>query len=108
MRCGSLVSPLSFRRRYDSPLNIALVGFTHSYNDQQWLAMAGAWVAEWDPAQWSAAAWGGGRRVVFDLRGPEGVNFLDDLGEYDVVVLFAIFNPPAGSVEFQRNLGRRR
>ena len=85
-------------------MNIALVGFTNSYNDQRWLEMAGAWVAEHDPAM----AWASARRTVFDLRGEKGLNFLDDRGEYDVVVLFAIYNPPMDSVEFQRALGRRR
>ncbi len=85
-------------------MKIALVGFTNSYNDQQWLAMAGAWVAEHDPA----LGWAVAGHVVFDLRGENGLNFLDDSGEYDAVVLFAIFNPPIDSLEFQRALGRRR
>ena len=87
-------------------MKIALVGFTDSYNDRQWLEMAGAWVARHDPAlgrEWSSAA-----RQVFDLRGEHGVNFLDDPGEYDVVILFAIYNPPAQSASFHRALGRRR
>jgi hypothetical protein len=85
-------------------VKIALVGFTDSYNDRQWLEMAGAWVARHDPAlPWASAA-----RQVFDLRGERGVNFLDDRGQYDVVVLFAIYNPPAQSAEFRRALGRRR
>ncbi len=83
---------------------IALVGFTRSYNDFQWLDMAGAWVAAHDPAMpWAAAA-----RVVFDLQGAAGRDFLVDDGEYDAVVLFAIYNPPSGSREFQQSLGRRR
>lgn len=85
-------------------MNIALVGFTNSYNDQRWLEMARAWVAEHDPA----LAWASARRTVFDLRGGNGLNFLDDRGEYRVVVLFAIYNPPMQSVEFQQALGRRR
>ncbi len=89
-------------------MNIALVGFTNSYNDQQWLAMAGAWVAEQEPAAGWSSAWAAADRTVFDLRGEKGLNFLDDCGEYDVVVLFAIYNPPAGSGELQRALGRRR
>ena len=83
-----------------------MVGFTNSYNDNQWLEMAKAWVAEQDAAM--AKAWASARRIVFDLRGEHGLNFLDDQGEYDVVVLFAIYNPPVQSVEFQRALGRRR
>jgi hypothetical protein len=85
-------------------VNIALVGFTNSYNDQRWLEMAGAWVAEHEPAM----AWASATRTVFDLRGESGSNFLDDRGEYGVVVLFAIYNPPMQSVEFQRALGRRQ
>ncbi len=85
-------------------MNIALVGYTDSYNDQQWMKMAGAWVAEHD----SALPWVSATRLVFDLRGEKGVNFLDDRGEYDVVVLFAIYNPPADSLELQQSLGRRR
>jgi hypothetical protein len=85
-------------------VKIALVGFTDSYNDRQWLEMAGAWVTRHDPA----AAWTSAERAVFDLRGAHGVNFLDDRGEYDVVVLFAIYNPPARSAAFHRALGRRR
>jgi hypothetical protein len=85
-------------------VKIALVGYTDSYNDQQWLKMAAAWVARHDPAlPWPSAA-----RHVFDLRGEHGVNFLDDRGEYDVVVLFAIYNPPPQSDELRRALGRRR
>src|SRR6476646_6881081 len=68
--------------------------------------MAGAWVARHDPAL--APAWTSATREVFDLRGEHGVNFLDDRGEYDVVVLFAIYNPPPQSAEFRRALGRRR
>jgi len=103
---GPYILPCSIllRRRYDSPVNIALVGFTNSYNDQRWLEMAETWLAEHDPALARASA----RRTVFDLRGAHGLNFLDDRGEYDVVVLFAIYNPPAQSVEFQRALGRQR
>lgn len=85
-------------------MNIALVGFTRSYNDQQWLQMAAAWIATNDPAvPWSAA-----NQSVFDLRGETGRNFLDDPGEYDIVILFAIYNPPMQSPEFQKALGRRR
>jgi len=85
-------------------VTIALVGFTDSYNDRRWLEMAGAWVARHDPAlPWASAA-----RRVFDLRGKDGANFLDDRGEYDVVVLFAIYNPPSPSAAFRRALGRRR
>ncbi len=85
-------------------MNIALVGFTNSYNDQRWLEMAGAWVAEHDPAM----PWRPATRTVFDLRGANGLNFLDDRGEYGVVVLFAIYNPTMQSAQFQRALGRRR
>ena len=85
-------------------MKIALVGFTDSYNDQRWLEMAGAWVARHDPA----LTWTSATREVFDLRGEHGRNFLDDRGEYDVVVLFAVYNPPAQSAEFHRALGRRR
>ena len=85
-------------------MNIALVGFTNSYNDQRWLEMAEAWAAEHDPERpWTRAS-----RTIFDLRGEQGLNFLDDTGQYDVVVLFAIYNPPARSIELQRALGRRR
>ena len=85
-------------------MTIALVGFTDSYNDRQWLEMAAAWVARCDPAlPWASAA-----RRVFDLRGAGGANFLDDRGEYDVVVLFAIYNPPAESAALHRALGQRR
>ncbi len=87
-------------------MNIALVGFTNSYNDQQWLKMAAAWVAEHDPAQ--VPAWESAKPRRFDLRGESGLNFLDDQGEYDFVVLFAIFNPPIQSPEFQEALGRQR
>jgi hypothetical protein len=87
-------------------VDLALVGYTHSYNDQRWLEMAGAWVAEHDPNR--VLAWESARRAVFDLRGTTGLNFLDDLGEYDVVVLFAIFNPPMQSEKFTRSLGRQR
>jgi hypothetical protein len=85
-------------------VNIALVGFTNSYNDQRWLEMAGAWVA----GREASMPWASARRSVFDLRGNNSLNFLDDEGEYDVVVLFAIYNPPLDSVELQRALGRRR
>ncbi len=81
-----------------------MVGFTNSYNDKRWLEMAAAWVAEHDPA----LPWASATRKVFDLRGANGVNFLDDAGEYGVVVLFAIYNPPKHNAEFQRGLGRRR
>ena len=36
------------------------------------------------------------------------MNFLDDRGEYDAVVLFAIYNPPSPSPAFRRAVGRRR
>jgi hypothetical protein len=85
-------------------MNIALVGFTRSYNDLRWLEMADAWLAEHDPA----VPWASAKNAIFDLRGQNGQNFLDDVGEYDAVVLFAIFNPPNESREFQRALGRRR
>jgi hypothetical protein len=92
------------RQRYDSPVNIALVGFTRSYNDLRWLEMAGGWMAAHEPAMpWTSAT-----RTVFDLRGQNGRNFLDDDGEYDAVVLFAIFNPPMESSEFRKSVGRRR
>jgi hypothetical protein len=85
-------------------VNIALVGFTNSYNDQRWLEMAGVWLAAHEPAlEWAAA-----QRTVFDLRGASGANFLDDEGEYDIVILFAIYNPPMPSGEFHRAQGRRR
>jgi len=85
-------------------VTIALVGFTNSYNDQQWLKMALAWGERHDPA----LPWASGERRVFDLRGEFGVNFLDDAGEYDVVILFAIFNPPADSPALRKALGRSR
>jgi hypothetical protein len=85
-------------------VDIALVGFTGSYNDLQWLEMAGAWVGAHEPGM----GWESARRWVFDLRGEGGRNFLDDGGEYDVVVLFAIYNPPMESREFRQALGRRR
>lgn len=85
-------------------MNIALVGFTNSYNDQRWLEMAGAWMAEHDPA----LPWAPAERTVFDLRGKHSANFLDDRNTYDVVVLFAIYNPPTPSAEFQQALGRQR
>ena len=84
-------------------MNTALVGFTNSYNDQRWLEMAGVWLAEHDASMACASE----SRTVFDLRGENSSNFLDDRGEYDAVVLFAIFNPPMESLEFQRTLGRR-
>jgi hypothetical protein len=87
-------------------VNIALVGFTNSYNDQQWLKMAKAWVAQHDPAL--AVAWDTAKQSVHDLRGDHGSNFLDDRGEYDVVVLFAIFHPSGDSSELRRALGRNR
>ena len=85
-------------------MDIALVGFTRSYNDFRWLEMAGAWVAAHNPAMpWATAA-----RAVFDLRGETGRDFLADDGEYDAVVLFAIYNPPTESGELRRAMGRRR
>jgi hypothetical protein len=86
-------------------VKIALIGFTNSYNDRRWLEMVEAWVAQHDPGL--ARAWASATRAVFDLRGPGGTNFLDDRGAYDVVVLFAIYNPPAGSAAFGRAVGRR-
>jgi hypothetical protein len=66
--------------------------------------MAGAWMAAHEPAMpWAAA-----KKAVFDLRGENGQNFLNDDGEYDAVVLFAIYNPPSESREFRRAVGRRR
>jgi hypothetical protein len=85
-------------------VDIALVGFTRSYNDLQWLEMASAWVAAHEPAM----PWASATQTVFDLRGKNGQNFLDDQGEYDTVVLFAIYNPPMESREFQQARGRRR
>jgi len=85
-------------------VDIALVGFTRSYNDQQWLKMAAAWVAANEPAM----SWGSAAQTAFDLRGEAGRNFLDDRGEYEIVILFAIYNPPTPSPEFQKALGRRR
>ena len=85
-------------------MKIALVGFTGSYNDSRWLEMAGAWVASHEPE----LPWGLAERAVFDLRGANGQNFLNDDGEYDVVILFAIYNPPSESWGFRRALGRRR
>ena len=83
-------------------MKIALVGFTRSYNDLRWLEMAGDWVTAHEPSMpWASAA-----QKVFDLRGEKRKNFLDDTGEYDVVVLFAIYNPPTGSQEFAQALGR--
>ncbi|QOV88326.1 hypothetical protein [Humisphaera borealis] len=84
-------------------MNIALVGFTNSYNDQQWLEMARAWAAGHDPHRPSANA----TRHVFDLRGERGRNFLDDQGTYDIVILFAIYNPPQ-SANLQKSKGRQR
>jgi len=85
-------------------VDIALVGFTGSYSDLRWLEMAGAWMAAHEPAMpWAAA-----KKAVFDLRGENGQNFLNDDGEYDAVVLFAIYNPPSESREFRRAVGRRR
>lgn len=86
-------------------MNIALVGFTHSYNDLQWLEMVRVWAVAHDPAM--AEAWASAVQEVFDLRGA-GRNFLDDGGEYEVVVLFAIYNPPADSPDFRKALGRHR
>jgi hypothetical protein len=71
-------------------MHLALVGFTGSYNDQRWLERARAWAAEHD----STFAWEPATRHVFDLRGEQGRDFLADDGEYDVVILFAIYNPP--------------
>lgn len=85
-------------------MDIALVGFTNSYNDQQWLEMARAWAAEHDPQ----SPWTNATRRVFDLRGEKGLNFLDDDGRYDVVILFAIYNPPPQSDELQKSKGLRR
>ena len=85
-------------------MDIALVGFTGSYNDLRWLEMAGAWVAAHEPAM----PWASAKKAVFDLRGENGQNFLNDDGEYDAVVLFAIYNPPSESREFLRAVGRRR
>src|SRR5947209_15077122 len=75
----------SFRQRYDSRVDIALVGFTRSYNDLQWLEMVRVWAAAHEPAM--AEAWATATQKVFDLRGGAGRNFLDDGGEYEVVVL---------------------
>ena len=83
-------------------MKIALVGFTRSYNDLRWLEMAGAWVTAHDPSM----PWASATRTVFDLRGENRKNFLDDTGQYDVVVLFAIYNPQADSQEFTQALGR--
>src|SRR4051794_11718661 len=66
--------------------------------------MVGAWLADHD----ASMAWTQARHTVFDLRGPGRLNFLDDVGEYDVVVLFAIFNPPLESKELRRAIGRRQ
>lgn len=87
-------------------MDIALVGFTRSYNDLQWLEMVRAWAVAHEPAM--AEAWATAAQTVFDLRGENGRNFLDDEGEYEVVVLFAIYNPPAESPELRKALGRRR
>jgi hypothetical protein len=86
-------------------VDIALVGFTRSYNDLQWLEMVRAWAAAHDPAM--AEAWTTATQKVFDLRGGAGRNFLDDGGEYGVVVLFAVYNPPTDSPDFRKALGRR-
>jgi len=85
-------------------VDIALVGFTGSYNDLRWLEMAGAWIGAHEPAM----PWASATQTVFDLRGENGQNFLNDDGEYDAVVLFAIYNPPSESREFRRAVGRRR
>lgn len=85
-------------------MDIALVGFTRSYNDYQWLVMAGAWVAANEPEM----AWASADKSVFDLRGEGGQNFLDNDGDFDAVILFAIYNPPAESKELRQALGRRR
>lgn len=87
-------------------MKLALVGYTDSYNDRQWQAMAGDWVARNDPAL--ASAWPNAAREIFDLRGANGRNFLDDRGEYDAVVLFAIYNPPAGDPTALRRALRQR
>lgn len=84
---------------------MALVGFTRSYNDLQWLEKARVWAAAHEPAV--AEAWTTATQSVFDLRGDSGRNFLDDAGEYEVVVLFAIYNPPTESPDFRKALGRR-
>jgi hypothetical protein len=86
-------------------VDIALVGFTRSYNDLQWLEMVRVWAAEHEPEM--AEAWAAATQKVFDLRGGAGRNFLDDGDEYDVVVLFAIYNPPTDSPDFRKALGRR-
>src|ERR1700710_788229 len=65
--------------------------------------MAGAWVAAHEPTM----PWASATQTVFDLRGENGQNFLDGQGEYDAVVLFAIYNPPMESQEFRQALGRR-
>ena len=85
---------------------MALVGFTRSYNDLQWLEMARVWAAAHEPAM--AQAWATATPTVFDLRGAAGRDFLEDAGEYEVVVLFAIYNPPPGSLDFRKAVGRRR
>ena len=85
-------------------MDVALVGFTRSYNDLQWLEMAGAWVAAREPSM----PWATATRTTFDLRGEGCRNFLDDTGVYDAVVLFAIYNPPAESEAFRKALGSRR
>ena len=68
----------SFWQRYDSRVDIALVGFTRSYNDLQWLEMVRVWAAAHEPA--IAEAWATAPQKVFDLRGGDGRNFLDDGG----------------------------
>jgi hypothetical protein len=87
-------------------VDIALVGFTRSHNDLQWLEMARVWAAEHEPAM--AEAWATADQKVFDLRGAAGRNFLDDRDPYDVVILFAIYNPPTDSPDFRKAIGRRR
>ena len=81
------------------------MGFTRSYNDLQWLEMARVWAAAHEPVM--AEAWATATQQVFDLRGGAGRNFLDDGGEYEVVVLFAIYNAPTDSPDFRKALGRR-
>ena len=85
-------------------MKITLIGFTDSYNDQRWLEMVGAWVAQHDPA----LAWALATREVFDLRGKDGSNFLDDRGEYDVVVLLPTVVPSFTSRRFSSSASRRR
>lgn len=81
------------------------MGFTRSYNDLQWLEMVRVWATAHEPAM--AEAWAAAPRKVFDLRGGDGRNFLDDGGEYEVVVLFAIYNPPTDRPDLRKAPGRR-